>query len=216
MPDYDQLRYEELASISEFLHGLSEEQWDHDTLCSAWRVRDVVSHIVLGYTSTMLSMVGMLARYGFNVPKGSTHGSVAYGSAHTPAQIIATFDTISNEHLRKGISRVIKPQESLVDHIVHQQDMRRPLGLPRQLPEERLLAALGVVTAYPGVGGAVGARKRARGLHLVATDVDWSYGEGLDVRGRGEAILLALTGRPIVLDELTGDGVATFRGRIAG
>ena len=50
----------------------------------------------------------------------------------------------------------------------------------------------------------------------MATDVDWSYGEGLDVRGRGEAILLALTGRPIVLDELTGDGVATFRGRIAG
>src|SRR5262249_22240655 len=28
MPDYDRLRYDELASISEFLHGLSDDQWD--------------------------------------------------------------------------------------------------------------------------------------------------------------------------------------------
>jgi uncharacterized protein (TIGR03083 family) len=211
MADYDHLRYEELASISEFVHGLSDEQWDHDTLCSGWRVRDVVSHMVLGYTTPMLSMIGMLAKYGFNVPKGSAQGSVAYGSAHTPAQIVAVFDTIPNEHVHKGISRVIKPQESLLDHIVHQQDMRRPLGLPRQVPEERLLAALG---AAPGIGGFVGAKKRAAGLRLVATDVDWSHGEGPEVRGTGEAILLALTGRPVVLDELSGDGVATLRARI--
>jgi hypothetical protein len=64
VPDYDRLRYEELASISEFLHGLSEEQWDHNTLCNAWRVRDVVGHIVLGYTTPMFSMIAMAARYG--------------------------------------------------------------------------------------------------------------------------------------------------------
>src|ERR1019366_10313728 len=51
MPDYDRLRYEELASISELLHGLSNEQWHHDSLCRGWRVRDVVSHIVVGYTT---------------------------------------------------------------------------------------------------------------------------------------------------------------------
>ncbi|MGO9584247.1 MAG: maleylpyruvate isomerase family mycothiol-dependent enzyme [Acidimicrobiales bacterium] len=215
MPDYDRLRHEELASISEFLHGLSDEQWDHGTLCSAWRVRDVVSHIVLGYTTSLPSLLGMLAKYHFNVPQGFTKGAVAFGGAHTPAQIIAVFDTIPNEHVKKGVSRFIKPQESLVDHIVHHQDMRRPLGLPREVPAERLLAALGVVTVYTGVGGAVGVRKRAGGLRLVATDVDWSQGEGPDVRGTGEALLLALTGRPIVLDELTGDGVATLRSRLS-
>jgi hypothetical protein len=161
-------------------------------------------------------LIGMLAGYRFNVPKGFTEAAVAYGSEHAPAQIMAVFDAIPNERVRKGISRLIKPQESLVDHIVHQQDMRRPLRLPRQVPEERLLAALGVVTVYPGVGGVVGAKKRSGGLRLVATDVDWSHGEGSDVRGTGEAILLALTGRPVVLDELTGDGVATLRDRIAG
>jgi len=212
MPDYDQLRYDELASISEFVHGLSDEQWDHDSLCRGWRVRDVVSHMTIGYTTPMLSMIGLMAKHGFNVPKGSAAESAAYGSAHTPAQIMAVFDTISKDHVRKGITKVIKPQEGLVDHIVHQQDMRRPLGLPREIPEDRLLAALGVA---PSIGGFVGAKKRGAGLRLVATDVDWSHGEGPEVRGTGEAILLALTGRPVVLEELTGDGVATLRARIA-
>jgi len=212
VPDYDQLRYDELASISEFVHGLTDEQWDQNSLCRGWRVRDVVSHMTLGYTTPMLSMIGLMAKHGFNVPKGSAEESVAYGSAHTPAQIMAVFDTIPEEHVRKGIAKVIKPQEGLVDHIVHQQDMRRPLGLPRQIPADRLLAALGVV---PGISGFVGAKKRAAGLRLVATDVDWSHGQGPEVQGTGEAILLALTGRPIVLDELTGEGVATLRGRVA-
>ena len=212
MSDYDQLRYDELASISEFVHGLSAEQWDHASLCRGWRVRDVMSHMVLGYTTPMISMIVMLAKYGFNVPKGSAQGSAAYGSAHTPEQIMAVFDTIPTQHVHKGISKVIKPQDGLVDHIVHQQDMRRPLGLPRQIPEDRLLAALSV---GPGIGGFVGAKKRAAGLRLVATDVEWTHGEGPEVRGTGEAILLATTGRPVVLDELSGDGVATLRDRIA-
>ena len=33
MPDYNQLRYEELASISEFVQRLFDEQWDHDGFC---------------------------------------------------------------------------------------------------------------------------------------------------------------------------------------
>jgi len=212
MSDYDQLRYDELTSISEFVHGLSDDQWDHDTLCRGWRVRDVVSHMTLGYTTPALAMIGMMAKYGFNVPRASAKESMAYGSAHTPAQIMAVFDTIPEDHVRKGIAKVIKPQESLVDHIVHQQDMRRPLGLSRQVPEDRLLAALRVA---PSIGGFVGAKKRAAGLRLVATDVEWLQGQGPEVRGTGEAILLALTGRPVVLDELTGDGVATLRARIA-
>jgi uncharacterized protein (TIGR03083 family) len=211
MPDYDRLRYEELASMSELLHGLSDEQWDHDSLCRGWRVRDVVSHIVVGYTTPMLSIMSMTAKYGFNVPKASAVVSAAYGSVHTPAQIMGVFDTIPSERVKRGVVRLVKPKESLLDHIVHQQDIRRPLGLPRQVPEERLLAALG---AAPSIGSFVGAKKRAAGLRLVATDIDWSHGEGPEVRGTGEANLLALTGRSIVLDELTGDGTATLRERV--
>ena len=212
MPDHDRLRWEELASISEFAHTLSDEQWDHDSLCDGWRVRDVISHMTLGYTTPAFKMIGLLAKYRFNVPKGSKEGSVAYGSAHTPEEILAVFDTIPKEHVRKGIARVIKSSEGMLDHVVHHQDMRRPLGLPRQIPEDRLVAALDVA---PGLGGFVDSKTRAAGLRLTATDVEWSQGDGPEVSGTGEAILLALTGRKVVLNELSGDGVATLRDRLS-
>jgi hypothetical protein len=55
--------------------------------------------------------------------------------------------------------------------------------------------------------------KRAHGLRLVATDVEWTWGDGPEVRGTGEALLVALTGRPAALDDLTGDGVPSLRSR---
>jgi uncharacterized protein (TIGR03083 family) len=212
MPDFDRLRYEELASISELAHGLSDEQWDHDSLCRGWRVRDVISHMTVGYTTSLPSMMAKVARHGFNVSKASGADSIVYGSAHSPAQILAVFDTIHTDHVRKGVTRFIPSREGLVDHIVHHQDIRRPLGLPRAVPEERLLAALGVV---PDIAGFVGAKQRAAGLRLVATDVDWSHGDGPELHATGEAILLGLTGRPVVLDEMSGDGVALLRDRLS-
>jgi uncharacterized protein (TIGR03083 family) len=212
MPDYDRLRLQELASISELGHQLSDEQWDHASLCEGWRVRDVVSHMCLGYTTPMLSMVGKLARYGFKVPKASKEESIAFGTAHSPAQILEVFDTIHRDGVRKGITKVISTKEALVDHLTHHQDIRRPLGLPRVMPEERLRAALDFV---PQLGGFVKAKSRVAGLRLVADDLDWSHGDGPEVHGTGEAILLAATGRPVALDDLEGEGVDVLRRRMA-
>lgn len=212
MTDYNRLRWDELASISEFVDTLSDEQWNHATLCEGWRVRDVISHMTLGYTTPMLPLIGMLAKYRFNIPKASAKGSVEYGSEHTSAELRTAFESIHRNHVRKGIAKVIPTKEGLLDHVVHHQDMRRQLGLPRQIPEERLVAAL---TAAPKISGFVGSKKRAADLQLTATDIDWTHGEGPEVRGPGEAILLALTGRAVALDELIGEGVATLRARIA-
>ncbi len=212
MTDYNRLRWDELASISEFVDTLTDEQWNAATLCDGWRVRDIISHMTLGYTTPMPSLIGQLSKYRFNVPKASAELSVKYGSEHTLTQLKSTFESIHRDHVRKGISKLIPTKEGLLDHVVHHQDIRRPLGVQRQIPEERLVAVLGVA---PGISGFVGSKKRAAGLRLVATDVDWSHGDGPEVRGPGEAILLALTGRPIVLDELIGEGVATLRERLA-
>lgn len=211
MADYDQLREAELVSIAEFLRELPDEAWDHDTLCEGWRVRDVVSHMALGYTTPMLPMIGKVAKHGFNVPRTSAVESAAYGSAHSPAEILAVFETIPTQHVRKGISKMIPVREGLVDHVVHHQDIRRPLGMPRTIPEDRLVAAL---DAAPGISGFVGAKKRATGLRLTATDVEWTHGDGPEVRGTGEAILLTITGRRAALDELDGEGVATLATRL--
>ena len=212
MTDYDGMRLAEMAAISEYLHELTDEEWDRASLCEGWRVRDVISHMCVGYTTPMPTMLAKVARHGFNVPKASYHESIAFGSAHTPAEILAVFDDIHTNDVRKGIAKVIKPTEGLVDHMIHHQDIRRPLGMPRAMPEDRLVAALEVAA---GLGGFVKSKQRTAGLRLVATDVDWSHGDGPEVDGPGEAILLVASGRPAALDELDGDGAEQLRTRLA-
>jgi uncharacterized protein (TIGR03083 family) len=206
------MRLAEMGSISEYLHQLDEADWDKASLCEGWRVRDVISHMCVGYTTPMPAMFAKVAKRGFNVPKASYQESIAFGSEHSPAAILGVFDDIRTQNIRKGISKVIKSDEGLVDHLIHHQDIRRPLDRPRAVPEDRLVAALDVV---PGLGGFVGAKKRVQGLELVATDVDWAHGDGPEVRGPGEALLLAASGRSVALDELSGEGLGTLRERLA-
>ena len=59
--------------------------------------------------------------------------------------------------------------------------------------------------------------KIAKGLHLVATDLDWTYGaaNAPGVTGPAEGLLLALAGRQVGLQDLHGDGVAELAARIS-
>jgi uncharacterized protein (TIGR03083 family) len=98
----------------------------------------------------------------------------------------------------------------LIDSFVHQQDIRRPLGLSRSVPPERLVRLAEImIRDRVGAGGA----KRARGLRLRATDVEWSSGTGLEVRGPAEALIMALAGRSAALQDLNGEGVAVLASR---
>lgn len=209
--DYTSLLWAESGSIAEFLKDIDDADFDVDSLCEGWRVRDVTSHMIVGHTTPMPSMMAAIARYGFNVPKGSKEMSRQYGSDHTADEIRASWSGVADEHTLKGISRVIPKQEGFTDHLIHHQDMRRPLGREREIPEERLSAAL---DALPSIGGFLKSKQRMKGLQWVATDIDWSWGEGPVVQGPAEALILAAGGRRVALDELTGDGIETLGQRM--
>jgi hypothetical protein len=59
----------------------------------------------------------------------------------------------------------------------------------------------------------IGAKDRIAGLTLRASDADWSHGAGPTVTGPVIALVMAMTGRKQVLDDLAGDGVAVLRKR---
>ncbi len=65
--------------------------------------------------------------------------------------------------------------------MIHQQGIRRSIGLPRTIDPERLLAALDFARFAPTLRGAW----RARGVRLVATDIDWAYAlDDLDAQAK--------------------------------
>jgi hypothetical protein len=99
----------------------------------------------------------------------------------------------------------------LVDIVIHQMDIRRPLEQHRCIPNWRMIPVAGDLWAnrfFPGP-------KMFQGIRAIATDADWSAGDGLDVTGPIEALILTLAGRFAALDQLQGDGTAVLRTRAA-
>jgi len=94
--------------------------------------------------------------------------------------------------------------------MIHQQDIRRPLGRNRTIPAERLRSALQRSLYVPILKTAW----RSRGLRLIATDVDWTHGSGPEVRAPGEALLMSLAGRGTALNELAGPGAPILLHRL--
>lgn len=210
--DYESLLWAESADLASLIDELDDAEFDHASLCDGWRVRDVVSHMLLGHTTPMLSMMALVARNGFNVPKASRKGSEQYGSAHSPAEIRAGWHGMVDGRVMKGIAKVISTKEGFVDHLIHHQDIRRPLGRSRSIAADRLVAAL---DAMPTIGGFVKSKQRMRGLGWRATDVDWAFGDGPEVIGPAEALILLSSGRPAPIDEVSGGGVTKLKERLA-
>jgi uncharacterized protein (TIGR03083 family) len=126
-------------------------------------------------------------------------------------------EQIANTLRDRATSRFTPPGHGatapLTDLLIHGQDVRRPLGITRQFSGFRLTTALNFLASPKARIGFVDPKKIA-GLRFVATDLDWSAGRGPEVRGSAEALLMAYTGRPAVVGELTGEGAATLAARL--
>ncbi|WP_312018516.1 maleylpyruvate isomerase family mycothiol-dependent enzyme [Streptomyces sp. I05A-00742] len=95
------------------------------------------------------------------------------------------------------------PLDPITDLLVHEQDIARPLGRVWRMPVAPALAAIGHVLESRFYG----ARKRFADVRLVATDVNWSAGEGPDdLRGPLEDLLLLATGGTAALSHVTDPG----------
>ncbi|WP_348536322.1 maleylpyruvate isomerase family mycothiol-dependent enzyme [Mycobacterium sp. OTB74] len=193
----------ERADFVELLSGLTPEQWDQQSLCTGWRVRDVAAHA-----------------FGFDeLSRGETVWQFVRGGlipGRINARVLNLYRDWTSEQLCQMVQRHPDPHGftagfggmiALVDGMVHQQDIRRPLGIPRAIPDGRLCAVLDFARYAPLMRGAW----RARGVRLAATDVDWSFGSGPLVSGPGESLLMAMGARLSALEELSGPGLDRLR-----
>jgi uncharacterized protein (TIGR03083 family) len=206
--DLRRLHDDENVELSAYLHTLTVEDWERPSLCEGWRVRDVVGHILYGNELNLLTLPFKLGRYGFSSDRSGKAYSIARAEGRPVAELRRDFD---ERDPWGGTCRVFPPQLTLLDRLAHHQDIRRALGQPRTIPEERLLA---VLEPTPRLGTVFGARKRAKALRFEATDVPWSWGDGPVVSGPGEALFMGLLGRGQALADLSGPGLPTFAARL--
>ncbi|HVW42529.1 MAG TPA: maleylpyruvate isomerase family mycothiol-dependent enzyme [Amycolatopsis sp.] len=196
--DLKPLATAEREDFAGFLETLSPAQWGAPSLCAGWRVRDVVAHVISYDELHGRELAARLARGRFLLNRANGLG-VAASRERDPAELVALMRRYREP---RGLTAAFGGMVALLDGLIHQQDIRRPLGLPREIPAPRLRAALRCARLAPPIR----AFWRARGLRLVATDVDWSGGRGPEVRGPGEALLLAIAGRACAVGELGGPG----------
>lgn len=198
------LAYEERSDLAAFLQTLTPEEWTAASLCDKWTVKDVVAHIV---SYEELTFIGLAKRFAKGWIVHANEVGVKEFSPMSPDELL----DFLRRHLRpQGLTAGFGGMIAFVDGTVHHQDIRRALGYPRTVPVNRLERILPLVPGNPRLG----AGRRIKGLRLQATDVDWQRGSGPEVRGTGEALLMAMTGRREALKELVGPGLATLTERM--
>lgn len=196
----------ERADLADFLATLAPSDWEAPSLCDGWRVRDVVAHIV---TYEELDLAGVVKRVveGRLSPSRINEIGVGQYASRSTDELVA----LVREHASpRGLTTGFGGRIALTDTLVHHQDIRRPLGTSRDIPAERLRPALSFALAAPPIRGAW----HVRGVRVVATDLDWSFGRGPEVRGPAEAILMAMAGRRHVARDLAGPGAPTLVKRL--
>jgi uncharacterized protein (TIGR03083 family) len=193
---------------ADLLETLDEAQLNSPSLCTGWTVRDVFGHELMPLiTPVGKIIVGMVKAMG-NFDK--VNDQFSRKVAQRPVGEIATG---LRQRARSSFHAPGFPLEaSLLDLLVHGQDIRRPLGLKRGFDADAQRKALNLLTA-PKAERAFVKKGRLAGLQWRAEDLDWSFGSGPVVTGSGEAIMMAMTGRDAALDDLSGEGIAELRSR---
>jgi uncharacterized protein (TIGR03083 family) len=192
--------------LLDLLRDLTPEEWESPSLCAGWTVRDVVAHLLSYEGLTQVGVAARAVRAGFTRNRMNARG-IRELDRYTPADLVRGLE----EHLEpSGPPRRFGSRLGLTEGLIHQQDIRRPLSRPRQIPPERVRQSLSFTLSSPLLRGGW----RTRGLALVAEDIHWTHGRGASVRGPGEAVLMAMAGRRDALGDLTGEGVPVLARRM--
>jgi uncharacterized protein (TIGR03083 family) len=195
----------ERKALADDLAHLSDSQWSAGSWCDNWTVRDVVAHMTATAKITPPVFFVKLAGSGFSLTRLQTK-DIAVEKGSSPADTLARFEAVMTS--RKGPPG---PSDTMLgETIVHSQDIRGALGIQHEYPADALVE---VANFFQGSNLIIGTKRRIEGLSLRATDADWSHGSGPGVSGPMLSLIMAMTGRKVAADDLSGDGVATLRSR---
>jgi uncharacterized protein (TIGR03083 family) len=173
------------------LDRLTPAEWETPSLCAGWTVRDVAAHLTL-QDLTIGQGLRLFARHPAPGMDRVIRDAARHRAELPTGELIALIRTGSH---RANVG--VTPRGTLIDILVHSQDITVPLGRP--LPLDPVAAAEAASRVW-ATGAPWHAAKRYRGHRLTATDAAWTAGDGpVPLTGPIDALLMLLTGRPAAL-----------------
>lgn len=197
----------ERVTLADQLDTLSPEQWDTKSLCDAWTVRDVAAHLVVPHEISIPAFLVTWVAAGGSFSRANV-AATAKQAKRPPSDLVADIRRYADSRAKPPGFGSAAP---LCQVLVHGQDIRIPLGLDDISATESWAAALDFLVLPKARRGFVS--RSLQGFWFVASDVDWTHGVGDEVRGPAVALALAMMGRTVRLDDLTGPGLSRLVGR---
>ena len=191
---------EERVALASRLDALDAGAWEQPSLCAGWRVRDVVAHLVWLAEASRPSVVRDVARE-LRPPETAIARVARRLGDEEPRALVARLRAAAGGRF---VVPGMPPAYALGEVLAHGSDALRGAGAPTRPADERTRVA---AEAYRRTGLVFGVRRAGR-ARLTASDAGWSVGpeDGPAASGPGEAVLLALAGRPEGTAELDGPG----------
>ena len=195
--------------IADLLETLDDTQWEAPTLSAGWTVRQMAAHFVQPMVVGFGWFFLVSFRYLGNTDKTVDHFTRQLAES-SPAELVA----LLRRHAADRVDPArVGPMGPFAETCIHLRDIARPLGLTIDVPIEHWRILLDYLTS-PTVAAALVPAGRLNGLHLVATDTEWSSASGELVSGPIEALGMAATGRAAALTDLHGPGVSLLASRL--
>jgi uncharacterized protein (TIGR03083 family) len=198
--------HQERLGLLGLLGTLTPPQWETESLCSEWRVRDVVGHMISETTMTVPNLLAGAISAGFRINRFIAKDARRQGTNAIPVLLEQFRAAVPTQTHLPGLSAL----SMLEDIVIHSLDIRRPLKVRQTIPESRMILVVGDLWTsrfFPGY-------KLFAGLRAEATDADWSGGEGPTVSGTIEDLALAMSGRLRGIDTFKGEGMGTLGQRM--
>lgn len=192
--------------LADFFDSLDDDQLATRSLCHEWTVREVLGHLVMPIAGTAFGFLRHVVR-----ARGSLDRASVTASQELARRPVTELTALLREHADDhGWAPGVGPMGQMADGCVHLRDCARPLGLADDVDLSDWRVVLDWLPG--GVPGLV-PKRRLDGLSLRATDQEWAWGSGSLVEGPSEALAMAVVGRAVALDDLTGPGVLVLRSR---
>jgi uncharacterized protein (TIGR03083 family) len=185
------------------LEGLVEADWNAPSLCSGWRVRDVVAHMTMPFRYSTPRFLGELIRSRGKFPAMADR--VARRDARAPIVTLL-------QDWRSNVDHPWKPpggghRGALTHDVVHGLDITIALTIEHPVSDPALRVVLQNATTPLSL--------RRSGvdlteIQLVADDLEWCFGEGEPLRGRARDLLMVLMNHQLPAGLLSGGAVERF------